>query len=289
LRLDARERHFPGDPDLFRANSRLRQTNYNGWYDRSWNRVQCRWDKVDGDGPDFLGTDWDTILDLIRQQAGEERRAGQPWERPVTRPHDGRNVWRQQDPRRGFALELAESIDRSRTGANPNDPAPLYFDSDEFETGGAAWTALYFWFFHLIRWYGPLALQGDWKHVTLYFERKTIDKGGRPEFVYFASHTGGRLFTGDHPLVAWEEDTHPTVYVSRWGHATYPAVHERLRRHYTVGWRTWQNGLHDVRDEKWSAYDGAWGDVGDASRSTGPLGPLFERRRDRVATLRRMS
>ena len=62
LRLDADERHFPDDPENFRANSRFRQSNYSGRKDRGWNNQLQKWEDKNDEGDEYKGEKWNEIV-----------------------------------------------------------------------------------------------------------------------------------------------------------------------------------------------------------------------------------
>lgn len=286
------EGHLPGTPEFFRQYARFRQSNFEGRRDRGWNRRTGQWEASNKHGPDYLGTDWSTILDVIRLETESLRPGGPHWDGKVTRPRDERNLWRDEDRVRGFFLELKEGYGRERSGGEPDTPGYIYHDTHTIRVDGLEYVALFFWFFYIYNWHIFFAHEGDWEHITLYFRREAFYSGGRPQFVFFAAHNKGLFLPASHPSITWIEETHPKVYVSHWGHPSYPAVPAHRRTEYTIRWETWKHGeipaeIPAVEKQPWALYDGAWGEIGDWVHSTGPLGPIFKRRWDRVALTRR--
>jgi hypothetical protein len=129
------------------------------------------------------------------------------------------------------------------------------------------------------------AHEGDWENVTVHVT------GGEPKHVAYYSH-------GDPLVCDWldapRENDRPVVY-SAWGsHASYatadfhPPV-DRTAKH--LRWDTARD-LHILPaaadgarisrstdpEVSWYGYGGAWGRVGYASETTGPLGPSMYKR-----------
>ena len=77
---------------------------------------------------------------------------------------------------------------------------------------------------------------------------------------------------------------HPIVYSAKGSHASY----NRVGNFHTIGvdktrdggykWKTWKHCL-PLKDQPWRQFAGAWGEVGTARSTTGPLGPWQKRRR----------
>lgn len=288
LRRD--EQHFPAEPEEFRQVSRFRQSNFKGRDDRGWNRAVQAWAAPGGHGADFEGTEWKTLCDLILNETKDRRPGGPQPSTPgapapaVVRPRDNHNLWSRGDAQ-GFFLELREGYGRGTSG--PGRQVPVFHDLQRFaSSNGLKWVAVYYWFFYIYNWFIVSEHEGDWEHVTLYFEPDSFAIGARPEFLYYAAHNGGLLLPGDDAKLEWFDDegvkaatgTHPGVYVSPFGHPSYPTVPDRLRALYAQPpWPTWKADLPSIESQEWSLYDGAWGEVGEIVHSTGPLGPIFKR------------
>jgi hypothetical protein len=81
---------------------------------------------------------------------------------------------------------------------------------------------------------------------------------------------------GSHVTVPWEElatdDTgggaHPVVRSARGTHA----LARGAECDSCVEWATWERVL-TARRQHWYGFGGAWGEVGESSATTGPLGP----------------
>jgi hypothetical protein len=292
LRLDRDERHFPGEPDQFRANSRFRQSNFADSRDRGWNKTLARWEESDVEGEDYTGTQWGTILGQIGEETSALRPGGVTSDGPITRPRDRRNLWNPGGAT-GFLLELREGFGHDQSGNRPDGtPARIFYDHHAFRDGsGRRWAALSYWFFYMYNWHVVSQHEGDWEHVTLYFADERFDSF--PAVLFYAAHNEGYLVSGgarvwvpddataDTPATTPGAATHPIVFVSRFGHPSYPIVHDPER--YTWAIRTWDEGIPWIDEPApWRDYDGAWGEVGEIVHSTGPLGPWFKRTADVV-------
>jgi hypothetical protein len=292
IRLDADERHFPSEPEEFRAHSRFRQSNYRDSVDRGWNRAAGRWEESNLEGDDYTGEQWPTILGEIGRETAAVRPGGVSADGPVTRPRDRRNLWG-SGKAKGFFLELAEGYGHDQSGHPPDGrPAGVFHDIHSFrDERGRSWTALAYWFFYAYNWHVVSKHEGDWEHVTLYFAGERLDPF--PAFLFYAAHNEGYLVssgarvwvpddaTADTPAGTPGAGAHPIVFVSRYGHPSYPIVHDPERYPWAV--RTWEGGkIPALESTAWHRYDGAWGEVGEIVHSTGPLGPWFKRGADTV-------
>lgn len=291
LRLDADERHFPDTPDGFRANSRFRQSNYAGSQDRGWNKRLEKWEERSVEGDDYTGEEWSVILREIGQETAALRPGGATADGPITRPRDPRNLWRPGSAT-GFFLELKEGYGHDQSGRRPDlEPAPIFWDHDSFrDARGRPWASLAYWFFYTYNWHVVSRHEGDWEHITLYFAEGRFDSF--PAVIFYAAHNAGYLISGGARV--WVPDdatagthattpgaaTHPIVFVSRFGHPSYPVVDDPERYPWAV--RTWDHAIQPIETAAWLAYDGAWGEVGEIVHSTGPLGPWFKRGADEV-------
>jgi hypothetical protein len=134
--------------------------------------------------------------------------------------------------------------------------------------------------------------EGDWEHITV-----LIDGANRAtDAVYYQHYCSGEK-RGFGSLELRSDDpasvgTHPTVYVARGAHASYPhrgltgyhpfactplldgwGLHDSVGKGLT--WRTWQNGAAGFAPadlQLWYGFGGGWGSKADGS-FWGPLGP----------------
>jgi hypothetical protein len=293
LRLDTAERHFPDEPDNFRANTRFRQSNYSGLKDRGWNRRLQQWEDNNLEGDDYTGEEWETIVKKIGEETAALRPGGVTIDGPITRPRDRRNLWGAGSTT-GFFLELTEGYGHDESGLPPaTGPARIFHDCYSFTDGrGRPWTALAYWFFYTYNWNVISAHEGDWEHITLYFSDGSI--AAHPVVVFYAAHNDGYVVSGRAPIwlpayatedtqpgTPGDDKTHPVVFVCRFGHPSYPTVDDPGR--YSIAVRTWDRMIPSIQDDaRWRDYDGAWGEVGEIVHSTGPLGPWFKREADQV-------
>ncbi|MCP4546300.1 MAG: hypothetical protein GY835_07530 [bacterium] len=274
------EKHFPGAPEQFRQNARFRQSNFSGRRDRGWNRTQGRWENNNKSGSDYRGAEWDVIRDQIDLLTRERRPEGPTRDGDVTRPRDDRNLWSAEDKTRGFFLELKSGFGKAGSGCNPSDPVPVFHDIDKFSINGRRYVAVLYWFFYIQNWFVIYTHEGDWEHITLYFREEDFEAGDEPIWIYFASHNSGHYFRWTDKRLRFEEDSHPSVYVSRFGHPSTPTVLRKRRQEYIYRIRTWDREIPSILDFDWATYCGAWGEVGEKAMTTGPLGPLFKRNQD---------
>jgi hypothetical protein len=133
-----------------------------------------------------------------------------------------------------------------------------------------------YWFFYAFNDApGPTNIfdhAGDWERISI-----QLDSRNRAVTVAYYQHSG-------YCTIPWSQagkhDGRPLAYGARGTHATYPRagsfpIAHGLATDTTgrgVGWATYQH-LANARTQGWFGYGGAWGEVGEGSDSTGPLGP----------------
>ena len=282
------EHHFLGDPEEFRQHVRFRQSNFDGRKDRGWNTKHRRWENNNNDGADYRGTDWPGVKQQIHAVMQDLRPGGPTRDGNITRPRDKRNMWRFEDNTRGFFLQLADGFGRGGSGCTPDSPLPIFCDIDRFTVAGRRYVSVLYWFFYIQNWFIIYTHEGDWEHVTLYFEEKDFENGRGPSWVYFASHNTGHVFRANDKKLTYEDNTHLHVYVSRFGHPSSPKVLRRRRADYRHKIKTWEQPIPLIEDFDWSTYCGAWGAVGESVHTTGPLGPFFKRNKDMITISRKL-
>lgn len=124
------------------------------------------------------------------------------------------------------------------------------------------------------------AHQGDWEHIDVHVTKD--DRGGyRVSTLYYARHRASQDGSYYDPNeVKFYEDTHPIVYASLRGHASYPrpfTINGKLDQtsDHGASWRTWERDrLVDVGSvaqptpgNEWIQFRGTWGEKGPATPS----------------------
>ena len=320
VRFERDEQHFPADPACFRKDSRFRKSRA-GAKDQGWNDEQQEWIASDDNDDAFYGAEWQVIVDqslqhlrtasgdvygacnhrscLACQEAGTK--AFQPWASRNVRPWDRESVYclrrrRAAGPTtavrpchpssEGLFLERNKDLSVRNSGGRPNAgrlSAPVFVDAD-YNVAYNLYRVLFWFFYELNGPYGfperwvPHVHQGDWEHISLVVPRDHLEEGREPSHVYFAQHKTG-VVTRFKDLAC--SDHHPIVFVDRKGHPTRPHPHGREKSLYAYEWRTWED-LRLIVSQDWRDFPGAWGAVGKTATTTGPLGPLYKRRKDKV-------
>jgi hypothetical protein len=163
----------------------------------------------------------------------------------------------------GFFLDLPNER-RTRLGGSH---APVYVEAvnRRFIT---------YWFFYAFN-DAPAAAadhEGDWERISI-----RLDERNRPTAVAYYQHDTFQE-------VAWPDvprrNGRPVAYVASGTHAMYPRPGTYPLRLGAVdrapadgiAWST-ADRLVDVRSQGWYGFGGAWGEIGEFSHSTGPLGP----------------
>jgi hypothetical protein len=285
VRFDRGEVHFPSDPLRFAVVSRFRESRESE-RDLGWNRVERRWVRSNDRGSEYFGEQWKTISDeSLRRLPGEGPLL--PWRAPNVRPWDRGNL--RSPPDRGTAwglfLERDDRLDRRTSGTPPvgnRVTAPLFVDVS-YDAPSRSFRVLYWFFYELNRWKWFLTHEGDWEHISFLVSEEALQEMEPPSSVYFAQHNTGDV----RPYLSLmpSEDGHRTVFVDKDGHPTNPTVSRPSD--YPIEWRTWEGPMRLVVREEWRDFAGAWGEVGNKTDFTGPLGPLFKRNRDLVRVTKR--
>lgn len=186
-----------------------------------------------------------------------------------------------------YFLQIANNDDEARTRQGDVDSAETYVHFRKASDGSDSYDIQYWVFFP---YSGPLmggpvggAHEGDWEHVTVRVD-STLQK---VEKIYYAAHEAeGRWISPSD--VRFVDDTHPVVYIARFGHASYPRPGLKGRGMLPadrtadggVTWDTWNDVELVATDEgprdgyHWLSYSGRWGEVG--SVFSGPYGPAFQ-------------
>lgn len=278
------ERHFPSDPERFRADSRFREA-LEGRRDRGWHK-ESGWETSNRRGADYVGVDWKTIEGETSNMTGDYASLD-PTIRPTLRPRGRRNLNRAAGrPNDGLFLERNDALDRTSSGRPPMFgvvTAPVFLDIVTVDTNAGRLIKVLFWFFYELNyWRGFLTHEGDWEHVTYLASVDDIQNRRPPGYVYFAQHNTGEV----RPFSSLSSSmgSHPDMYVDRHGHPTLAEVADPGE--YVRHWNIWEQEWLWVRDQDWRDFSGAWGEVGQTKHTTGPTGPWFKQGADLVRVRR---
>lgn len=160
----------------------------------------------------------------------------------------------------GFFLDLDNSKRRGQ-GAD----SPVYFD---YQKNGY----ITYWFFYGYNdGVAKFNHEGDWERISI-----RLSRSNRPTHIAYYQHN-------KYCVSEWAKvekyKGHPIVYSAKGSHASYPNRGKHFTGiwwDYTASggkiWQTWRN-LLVVRAQPWYGFGGAWGEVGESSTTTGPLGP----------------
>lgn len=132
-----------------------------------------------------------------------------------------------------------------------------------------------YWFFYAFN-DGPAVQnhEGDWERVSI-----RLDAANKPITVAYFSHGGACVLS--YPS-AKKSGTHPIAYAALGTHATYPKTGQfptefpGVKDNVIAGgevWPTYLRTLRNVRSMPWYGYGGGWGNVGELTHTTGPIGP----------------
>jgi hypothetical protein len=168
----------------------------------------------------------------------------------------------------GFFLDLDNDFRGGMTSTSTNNrvytsAARVYYD---YQAG----KDITYWFFYAYNdGFGPQNHEGDWERIEVHLNARN-----RAVSTEYHQHAGSQTLSwADTPKVG---RTHPVVFSAQGSHASYPTAgsHHFGTDHTNRGkaWSTW-DALIDVRTRPFYGFGGAWGEVGNISDTTGPLGP----------------
>ena len=287
VRFDREERHFPSDPDLFKAKARFRESLVSQ-KDLGWSKEDEAWVEANDESASYYDVDWVHIRDeSLRRFPGDDRI--QPWASRNVRPYDSNSLYATPGRRtaKGLFLQRDESLSREESGTPPEGHqirAPLFIDA-VYNPVADTYRILFWFFYELNRWWRIHTHQGDWEHISFIVSADELKKKkpGPPSHVYFAQHNTGAVV----PLTSLEpfDHGHRTVFVDKNGHPTHAHVSDPGT--YAFEWRTWDCDQRLIVRQPWRDFGGAWGAVGSSYTFTGPLGPLYKRQVDQVRLTRR--
>ena len=218
-----------------------------------------------------------------------------PWDKGHTRP-PGLPIGE------GWALHALRNPQEVRPQIEQDGPqktirgVPVYYQRS---IDGTAVRITYWFFYGFSESPGSARLvtstyhEGDWERMSVLVRRVRV---GRylPRSVTFQIHdkrrtipwqdvartAGGNSITQTHPLAYSALGSHATYWrtgdypllVEVGGNTALPARDEAMSCSACPQWDTWQQ-LVPLATQPWYGFGGAWGDVGDGSSTTGPLGP----------------
>ena len=153
----------------------------------------------------------------------------------------------------GFFLDLDND---ARGGEGTT--APVYYDY-----AAGAWIT--YWFFYGYNDFtARFNHEGDWERLSVY-----LDRNNRAIGVYYSAHHGGCRIG--------KPTGRPVAYAAKGSHANYPkpGTYTSGQDHASDQGPAWstQNRLARLSAQPWYGYGGGWGEVGEFSDTTGPLGP----------------
>ena len=280
VKLHKDERHLPSLPEWLRVVARFRDSVAFG-RDRGWDKHSDHWQTSDSEAAKFFNIPWPEIIAASMERYEENGTLDPPSARNI-RPYDSNSIHRDPDgahSNEGLFLERRDTIDRNASGLTPLGDeiiAPVFFDLFQAADG---WVRVLYWFYYELNlWHGFLTHEGDWEHITYYFRPEDFRAGDPPDSVFFAQHNTGEIRNW---AALTKEEGHPVVYVDPAGHPTRASVGSPGE--FTRKWRTWDRMFVAIPEAPWRDFPGAWGEVGFTKHTTGPLGPYFKRRGDRVA------
>lgn len=267
LRFSVHETHHPIDPARFVEHARLRRYGWSEKFrDAIWHAGRACWEACLDDVPATAGGAHPDISDVCRLIQVEARGGADGRNR---RPTDAANMW--YGRRAGYALELVAPLAAELRGTPGGAPC-LFYDRYAVPTPSGTFDVISYWFFFAL---SPSAHphEGDWQSVSVIIPEKGTEL---PHVQYGSSRQGVTCGFAEAEVV---DGTHPVAWVEPGSHRMQRMAEDLDGPHagHSVLLRSWELEPRRVPTLPWSSFDGAWGRVGTGPRTTGPLGPLFQR------------
>ena len=241
--------------------------------DEGWSKKEGGWVVSNDHGPEFYDIDVGIIDAYGPWRNGENRR-----------PRDDNNG----DHYNVFLEPKGKPVGNP----TPTGSVPVFYDQHHVDTSSIPESVrkrfnialatydrvTYWWFFGFNPGPGAGPIddhQGDWEHVTLKFV------GGELVGAWFSAHGESRWHSAG---TLEHHDGRVVVYVAKGSHGAYPhpgeypllfGVKDKTQGG-GVELETWQK-LAALEAQPWKNFVGAWGEVGELSHTTGPLGPWHKR------------
>ncbi|MGB5637440.1 MAG: hypothetical protein WBM44_17075 [Waterburya sp.] len=252
------DKYFPMDPIEFISISRFRHHIGFG-KDFGYNKALKEWIKTNEKSPEYYDIPLEIINSYGLNSNGDNRRPrdknrGRKW-----------NVFLEAD---GFP-----EGDRA-----PDNIVPVFLDESNQDDGSIFHQYWFFFGYNPSQVVIDISHQGDWEDFT------AVTKNDRLIGAYLSAH-GDRPY---YPRNKLEMDGERVkVYCAKGSHALYPRAGSfgALRTDKTAsGGYSWDTSLNvqSLSSQPWRDYAGAWGEVGELSATTGPLGPWYKLWRKRT-------
>ncbi|EDM36076.1 hypothetical protein PBAL39_23752 [Pedobacter sp. BAL39] len=257
VRLHPTEPNYPMNPIDFITASRFRE-HVEGGSDKGFNKNLNRFETTNSHNPEF----YNIPVNIINSYVG-------PFPNSLNlRPHD-EHAYR---PGQVFL----EPDDNLVGDISPNGRVPVF----QYTVG----SQIQYWMFYGYNFseilLGALSFshQGDWENVILNIKDNKI------ESAILSQHDSGGAFIQKENLIITESDGVQTLYIysARGSHALYEKAgdfHTANTDHARDNGYQWviTDNVQDLSTQPWKDYSGAWGEVGENTHTTGPLGPWYKR------------
>jgi hypothetical protein len=251
--LHPQEKYFPMNPLEFILISRFRYERELG-KDYGYNKILNDWVETDNKAPEY----YDMPLEVLKK-------FGLNPDKTNRRP---------KDKNRGKIGNVFLQPDGKPPGNfNPTGNIPCYLYQVDADNG---YVFHQYWFFY---GYNPslvgidLSHQGDWEDYT------AVTQDGELVGAILAAHGKRTYYQRDRLEMDGEQIQ---VYAALGTHALYPQegsygkFNTDRARKGGYAWDTSQN-VEILAQQGWRDYAGAWGEVGELSATTGPLGAWYKR------------
>jgi hypothetical protein len=256
LLLHPEEDCFPMNASEFLGASRFRHFR-KGAKDQGFNRQTQQWDTNDSHDAKYYGIPVTIIAQFGLHPNGKNRRP--------------------RDDNSGHDVDVFVQPDGTPAGnKNFNGQVPVFY----YLKGALPNLEIQYWFFYgYNRGFNEGLLhfnhQGDWEHV-----RVEVVNGAVQSVKLSAHGEKKEIPVANLP----QRNGRFAVYVARGTHALYESTGEhhyanagpiKLKDHTADRGAVWDTKLRLERldEQPWREYAGAWGEVGETSDTTGPLGP----------------
>lgn len=264
VKMHSEEKYFPMNPVDYIRLSRLRR-HVKGGTDYGYNKITNTFVKGDSHSSEY----YDIPLEVIMKQHIPYGK----YELMNLRPHDPNSF--------GKGEVFLQPDDNLTGDSDPNHRVPciMYYEN---ESENKKKKTISYWFFFGYDYAKTLGIsgshQGDWEKVTV-----NLNDEGRIVSANLSRHEESKTLPASELEIYHGEKDELTVYCAKGSHAFYnragvfgmkvPTAHD-----YTdnkgYDWIATDNVISLVDDDQlWKYFAGAWGEVGEWSTTTGPLGP----------------
>ena len=255
--LNSAEDYYPMDPMQFIKESRFRRHN-SGGKDDGYSKTKGGF--VSGND-DHTAEYYDIPVSIINGYHTDDIHTN-------LRPRDENSI--------GHDEVFLQPDDHCSGNLNPTNQVPVFVYSSNCVVNGQTRERREYWLFYGYDKAIMFSHQGDWERVTVdIYNNKIVE-------IRLDQHGDSKVFnTNEVELTESNGVQILKVYSAKGTHATYEKVGNFgvANTDHTDNGYLWEitRKSESLATQPWKLFAGAWGEVGNSSKSTGPLGPWYKR------------